>query len=65
MLNWNKVKAFWDYIEYYPNEDEYGYDGIHSGGIKGIREDAPQEAKLSFNEFVKEANEAKSNGTKL
>ena len=65
MLNWNKVKAFWDYIEYYPNEDEDGYDGIHSGGIKGIREDAPQEAKQSFNEFVKEVNEAKANGIKL
>ena len=65
MLNWNKVKVFWDYLVYYPDEDEEGYDGIHAGGIKGIRDDAPEEAKEAFYKFMEERNEAIANGIKL
>ena len=33
MIDYEQVKDFWDYIEYYPDEDEEGFDGIHYGGI--------------------------------
>ncbi|MCI5592495.1 MAG: hypothetical protein PUG56_02020 [Ruminococcus sp.] len=36
---------FWDYLVFSPYEDELNYDGIHDGGIKGIKEDAPDWAK--------------------
>lgn len=47
-LAWDEVKDFWDYLECYPFEGEPGYDGIHNGGIKGIAEDAPEQAKKAF-----------------
>jgi hypothetical protein len=40
---------FWDYLEFYPYKD---YDGVHDGGIKGISEKAPNEAKKSFREYM-------------
>ena len=33
--------------------EEDGYDGIHFGGIKGIRSDAPESAKKAYAEWVK------------
>jgi hypothetical protein len=35
---------FGDCLEYYPDEYEEGFDGVHFGSIKGISEDAPDEA---------------------
>lgn len=49
------------YALYYPEEDEDGYDGVHAGGIKGIREDAPDEVKREFKKY----NEIISKGIKL
>ena len=50
-VSWDMVKDFHDYLEYYPCDDEEGYDGIHDGGIKGIRSDAPESAKKAYAEF--------------
>lgn len=46
------VKDFWDYLLFYPEEDEEGYDGVHNGGIKGIRTDAPAEAVKAYERYV-------------
>lgn len=47
----DQVDKFWDYLDYYPDEDEDGYDGIHNGGVKGLREDAPDDAKKQYLEY--------------
>lgn len=44
---------FEKYLVYYPEEDQPGFDGIHHGGIKGIREDAPESAKAKFAKYQK------------
>ena len=31
-LSYDAVEGFIDYVEYYPMEDELGYDGVHDGG---------------------------------
>jgi len=64
-LPYNVLEAFDDYLECYPDEDEPGFDGVHYGGIKGIKEDAPESAKKAFKKFQAELEEAKKNGTKL
>ena len=46
------VSLFWDYLIFYPDEDEEGFDGEHYGGIKGIRDDAPEEAKKEYDKMV-------------
>lgn len=56
MVNYEDVKEFWDYLEFYPEEDDEDFDGVHYGGIKGIRPDAPYEAKLAFQEYMKDVN---------
>lgn len=61
----DKEPAFWKYLEFYPCEDEEGYDGVHDGGIKGISEDAPESAKKAFEEYKKEIEIAESKGIKL
>ena len=43
-ISFDAVKDFDDYIETYTYEDEEGYDGVHDGGIKGLRSDAPEYA---------------------
>lgn len=58
MLDYNEVKAFWDYLEYYAEEDEEDYDGIHSGGVKGIRADAPDSAKKAYKEYLKKKDKS-------
>ena len=57
--------SFWDYLIFYPDEDEEGFDGFHYGGIKGIRDDAPEEAKKAFEEFLKEKEELRRRGEKI
>ncbi len=52
-LPYEVVKDFLEYIECYPESDEEGYDGIHDGGWKGVREDAPESAKKAYEEFRK------------
>lgn len=64
MYAWDQVEAFWNYLEFYPYDDDPDYDGIHSGGIKGIKPDAPETAKVAFEEFQKMQEEAKRNHEK-
>lgn len=39
---------WWDYLVFYPYDDEEEYDGIHDGGIKGLRSDAPEDVKKAY-----------------
>jgi hypothetical protein len=64
-LKWSAFEDFWDYVEFYPESDEEGYDGIHSGGIKGLVKDAPEKAKEAYEKFRKMEEEAKKQGIKL
>ncbi|MCD8042453.1 MAG: hypothetical protein LUH10_05255 [Tannerellaceae bacterium] len=58
-------ELFDKYIIFYPDEDEPDFDGVHYGGIKGTREDAPESAKKAFEEYQAELKEAEKNGIKL
>lgn len=53
---------WWEYAVFYPDVDEPDYDGIHSGGLKGIRDDAPQEMKDAYEQFLKDEAKAKADG---
>lgn len=64
-LDFDDVKEFWHFLEFYPEEDEEGYDGVHDGGIKGIKDDAPDSAKKQFAEYQKKQVVAKENYIKL
>ncbi len=55
----------WCYIEFYPEEDEPDFDGVHFGGIKGIRRDAPDNIKALFKKYQDEQEEAAKNHCKL
>lgn len=65
MEAYEKLKEFWDYLEFYPDEDEPKFDGIHYGGIKGIKSDAPDTAKKAYTEYQKEKEELAKQGMKL
>lgn len=58
------LDKFMNYVEGYPESDEPGYDGIHDGGIKGIRDDAPESAKQAFAEYMKRIEEGRKKGIK-
>jgi hypothetical protein len=60
-----KLKIFWDYLVFYPDEDEPNFDGVHYGGIKGIMDDAPDNAKKAFSEYQKDVEELLIRGIKL
>ena len=44
--------VWWDYIEFYPDEDEENFDGVHYGGIKGLRSDTPEEIKNEYKKYL-------------
>jgi hypothetical protein len=60
-----KFLEFYPYLEFYPDEDEVGYDGVHNGGMKGIKENAPDNIKEEFEIYLKEMEELKKQGIKL
>ena len=62
MIAWEQVKVFYDYLEFYPGEDEDGYDGVHDGGWKGVRDDAPDEVKQAYADYVTEQEKAEKQG---
>lgn len=57
MISEEQMNMFWKFLEFYPDEDEPGFDGIHYGGIKGIAPDAPKTAREAFNEYQKAISE--------
>ena len=61
----DQMALFWDYLIFYPEEDEDGFDGVHYGGIKGIRDDAPQSAKEAFIKYQEERKRAEKQGKKI
>lgn len=58
-------KGFRDYAEYYPDEDEPGFDGVHYGGIKGLKPGAPDSAVEAYARYVAMIKEAEEQGIKL
>ena len=64
-LSYDAVEGFIDYVEYYPMEDELGYDGVHDGGYKGLKPDASESAVKAWNEYVAMIEEAEKQGIKL
>ncbi len=65
MVSCVELEKFWEYVVFYPGMDEAGYDGVHSGGVKGIREDAPETAKKAFAEYQEMCARAKAQGLKI
>lgn len=43
--------SWWDYAEFYPEEDEDGFDGVHFGGVKGVSKSAPERVKREFDSY--------------
>ncbi|MBR5178964.1 MAG: hypothetical protein IKW90_09240 [Lachnospiraceae bacterium] len=64
-LSYSAVDKFYDYLEFYPEEGEAGYDGVHDGGWKGLRKDAPEEAKKQYEEYLQLQERAKRSGILL
>lgn len=62
---YDPMKDFKNYLIFYPDEDEPGFDGIHYGDIKGIREDAPESAKKAFAEYQEWQEKLKKEGIKV
>ncbi len=58
-------ESWMQYIVCYPCSDEEGFDGIHDGGWKGVRDDAPDEAKQAFQKFLEEEKENLKNHVKV
>lgn len=64
-ISFDMVKDFIDYLEYYPEEDEPDFDGVHFGGMKGLRSDAPESAIKAWKEYTAMLKEAENKGFKL
>ncbi|MCI6929367.1 MAG: hypothetical protein MR759_08825 [Ruminococcus sp.] len=56
--------SFWNYLVFFPYEDEQGYDGVHDGGIKCIKDNAPEWAKKAYVEYLNERKNLKEQNTK-
>ena len=65
MIDYDTVKDFIDYVEYYPNEDEPGFDGVHYGGMKGLKSGVPESAVTAWNNYIEMEKEAEAQGIKL
>lgn len=64
-LSYEAVDKFINYLEYYPEEGEEGYDGVHNGGWKGLREDAPEEARKQYADYMEMQESARRSGIYL
>ena len=60
-----RTASFWDYVIFWPEEDDKDFDGIHYGGIKAIRGDAPESAKEAFARYQKEIQAALCRNMKI
>lgn len=56
------IPNWYDYAVFYPEEDEPDFDGVHYGGLKGVRDDAPQEIKDAYTQYLKDEAKAKDEG---
>ena len=56
---------FMPYEVFYPEKGQPGYDGVHDGGFKCLREDAPESAKKAFAEYLKLTNEKDESGARI
>lgn len=64
-LTYDAVVDCDEYAEFYPQEDEPGFDGIHYGGYKGLKPDAPESAVRAWNKYVAMVEEAEKQGIKV
>lgn len=64
-ISFEMVKDFWDYAEFYPDEDEEGYDGVHNGGIKGLCPGAPEKAVKAYEKYKKLEQECEKKHIRL
>ena len=58
------ISGFCDYLELYPYSDDPDYDGIHDGGYKGLRPDAPPEAVEAYARFCRDVEAIRKAGGK-
>ena len=65
MRDSEKMAQFWDYLIFYPEEDEAGFDGVHYGSVKDIKKEVPHFAKEEFALYMEEQRRAKEKGKKL
>lgn len=65
MIDYDTVKDFEPYIEYYPQDDEPGFDGVHYGGYKGLKPGAPDSAVEAWARYVAMMKEAEKEGILL
>ena len=61
----DEFAKFAEYVIYYPDEDDPDFDGEHYGGIKGLSDDAPEEAKYAFKKYMYEYYEAQRFNRKI
>lgn len=61
----DEFEKFAEYVIYYPEEDDPDFDGEHYGGIKGIADDAPEDAKYAFKKYMYEYYEAQRFNRKI
>ncbi len=59
------LAQFAQYMECYPYFDEPGYDGIHNGGWKCLKKNAPKKAKEAYEKYLKMEEEAKKKHLKI
>lgn len=65
MLSFDAVKDFIRYTEDYPSRGEPGFDGVHDGGIKGLKPGAPDSAVKAYKKYQKMMRKAEREGVKL
>jgi len=65
MISYDAIKDFDQYVEYYPAFDQPGYDGVHDGGIKGLKPGAPDKAVQAYAKYVEMIETAKNRGIML
>ena len=51
-----------EYAVFYPCEGEEGYDGVHDGDVKGIRDDAPPEIVKVYEKYLADEKSRRARG---
>lgn len=64
-VSYGELEKFWEYVLFYPDEDETFFDGVHYGGIRGLRKDAPAEAVEAYESYIKQQERNKEQGIKV
>lgn len=65
MYSRTEFEKFAKYIIFFPDEDDPDFDGEHYGGIKGLSDEAPEEARIAFESYMKELKKAQKESYKI